>query len=353
MLNKGDNQMKSSLRKLVLSGLLLLTPITMASCSFFNTSDAVINIKNIETKTDDKGNTVITIYYTDVNKDPTTFTIPKGNDGKEGVGIKNIEYNELEDESGTEVTINFTDETRDPVVFTILNGEGKKGDRGNGIDKIESTHDEENKQTVITITFTDSNYEPISLTIPDGKDGEKGKSITSVSQKDITSEGKPVIRVSFSNDDGEVVGSIDIPRTNNWLSGAGNPNELNVDGIDGDFYFDTANSKIYIYNNKTWQQVLDLGSAKKDLPTYKVSFEKNLNEDVSYISGYDQTYFEGVYEGYSFYSMDYNVPLPYASNYEFKGWMTKQKYDATVGIFTDLTPVYKDMKLYGYWVAKN
>lgn len=345
MLNKEEKKMKN-LKKILLAGLMLITPVTMASCSFFNVDDAAVNIKNVEVTTDSNGNTLITIYYTDEDKDPTFFTIPSGKQGKEGVGIKNIEYQELEDQTGTIVKINFTDENREPVSFLIKNGEGKKGDNGNGIKEITSKHDDENKKTVITITFTDENYEPISFDILDGKEGEPGRSVSSIRQTS-NEDGTETI-ISFVDQEGAIISSISIPRANAWLSGPEKP--TSDKGNPGDFYFETTNYVIYQKISSDWKLIAELGAAKNNQNTYKVSFDINASDgSANFVPGYDQSIYEDIKEGYNFYGMGYELPIATRTGYNFSGWITSKVYNPTKGLFTDLTPVYRDTTLYAYW----
>ncbi len=347
MLNKEEKKMKN-LKKILLAGLMLITPVTMASCSFFNVDDAAVNIKNVEVTTDSSGNTLITIYYTDEDKNPTSFTIPSGKQGKEGVGIKNIDYKELEDQTGTIVTINFTDENREPVSFLIKNGEGKKGDNGNGIKEITSKHDDENKKTVITITFTDENYDPISFDIIDGKEGEPGRSVDSIRQ--VSSDDGTESIITFLDQGGEVISSITIPRANTWLSGSTKPSL--EQGNPGDFYFETTNYVIYQKISSDWKLIAELGAAKNNQKTYKVTFDVNASDlPAAYIVSGNHIYSD-IKEGYNFYGMDYELPIATREGYDFSGWITSKTYNPTKGLFTDLTPVYRDMTLYAYWTAK-
>ena len=344
--------MKKNLKTLVMMGLLALSPISLASCSFFNTSDAVVNIQNIDVKTNENGDTVITIYYTDVNKDPTSFTIPKGNDGKEGVGIENISYEDILSEDGSEllgtrITIHFTDPSREDVTFDVLNGEGKKGDPGNGIFEITSEHSDEEGATIITITFTDDNYQPLTLKIPDGKQGEPGLSVGSISSES-SADGTETY-ISFFDQYGDPIGSpISIPRANTWLSGMEEPGR-DV-GNDGDFYFETTHYYVYQKVGGAWQKVAELGAAKQDKTYYTVNFDVNDANGTSahLISG--QTMYE-IEEGKNFYAAGYDLPFAYREGYTFGGWLTSRTYNVTLGLFTNVTPVYRSTTLYAYWIA--
>ena len=338
--------MKKTIKTILLSLGLLITPVSLMGCTFFNTNDSVVNIKNIDVKKDQDGNTIITIYYTDVNSEPTTFTIPIGDDGKEGNGIKNIEYTPLEDDSGTTITIHFTDESKEPVSFVVKNGEGKKGDDGAGIFELTSERDEENKRTVITITFTDDR-DPVTLYIPDGEKGEQGNSVRTITQT-LSSDGTKYI-VTFLDDFGDVISSIELPRANSWLSGTTTPSDEN--GNDGDFYFETTHYYVYQKVGGKWNKVAELGAAKENEKTHQVTFDVNdsVTENALIVSG-QKIY--TITEGMNFYSSGFELPMAYRQGYTFSGWITSKTYNVTLGLFTNLTEVYKDMTLYAYWTKQ-
>lgn len=338
--------MKKTIKTVLLSLGLLVAPVSLMGCSFFNNNDSVVNIKNIDVKKDQDGNTIITIYYTDANSEPTTFTIPKGDDGKEGNGIKNIEYTPLDDDSGTTVTIYFTDESKDPVSFIVKNGEGKKGDDGAGIFEITSERDEENKRTVLTITFTDDR-DPITLYIPDGEKGEQGNSVRTITQT-LSSDGTKYI-VTFLDDFGDVISTIELPRANTWLSGTTTP--ADDSGNDGDFYFETTHYYVYQKVGGKWNKVAELGAARENERTHQVTFEVNDSSDERGEIIQGQKIYT-ITEGMNFYSAGYDLPMAYRAGYTFNGWITSKTYNVTLGLFTNLTEVYKDMTLYAYWTKK-
>lgn len=336
--------MKKKTKRILLGTLLALAPVSLASCSFFNTSDAVVNIKNIEVTTNNNGDTVITIYYTDVNSDPTTFTIPKGSDGKEGNGIADITYEELDDASGTKVTIKFTDTSKEDVSFIVKNGEGKKGEDGAGIYEVTTERDEDNKQTKITITFTDDR-DPITVMIPDGKKGEQGISVSSIQQ---VIDGNEYL-ITFFDNNGDPIDSIRISRANTWLSGTEEP--TSSDGEDGDFYFETTHYYVYQKVSGSWQKIAELGAAKNAVTNHTVTFNVNdsTDEKANIVSG--QSLYT-IQEGMNFYSSGYDLPIAYRQGYIFSGWITAKVYNVTLGLFTNLTEVYRDMTLYAYWAKE-
>lgn len=338
---------KGNIRKLIASALLMVAPVSMASCSFFNTEEtSIVAISNVEVETAENGDTVVTIYYTDESMEPTTFTIPKGNDGKEGNGIESVTYTPLEDGSGTIVTITFTDESMEPVTFTILNGEGKRGDDGAGMVDVIYEHDDENHRTAITMTFNDGR-EPVIVYIPDGEQGEKGTSVVSITNE-ATSDGTSYV-ISFYDENGNVISSINIDKPNGWYSGTSTP-EASL-GYNGDFYFETTHYYVYQKLDGNWVKIAELGAAKSNETMYTVTFDVNdTPEAPAQIVNGRSVY--TIQEGMNFYNSGYDVPVAFRTGFEFKGWITSKNYDVTKGLFTDLTTVYKDTKLYAYWEAK-
>lgn len=89
----------------------------LASCSFFNT-DQALQIKSVTHDSDENGNVIVTITYTDEEATPTKFTIPAGISGKEGVGIASVDAVENEDKSTT-LTIHYTDSSIADTIVTI------------------------------------------------------------------------------------------------------------------------------------------------------------------------------------------------------------------------------------------
>jgi uncharacterized repeat protein (TIGR02543 family) len=82
----------------------------------FVVSDGV-GISSITQSTDDDGNTILTINYTDPTKTPSTITIPyvSGKDGKDGVGIASMYGYESDGKYYIQVT--YTDGTTQTLPF--------------------------------------------------------------------------------------------------------------------------------------------------------------------------------------------------------------------------------------------
>ena len=319
----------------------------------------------------------------------------------------------LNEETGvTTVTIRYLDDIEDPLVFEIPAGaQGLEGVQGVGIDRIENILNENNERTGIRIYFTDSEMAPFEVPLTDGKDGISIKDVVSEMQADgsinltfLDTDGNPVGEVinvpsgtkiseikSTTSEDGKVevevfytngeaphkfeintrgvkdittnlvnnqyvitfsytdgtTGEVAFDRPAAWLSGVGAPNP--DEGIDGDFYFDTANKLIYQKLNGSWgrEPLIDL---KPDQVEYTVTFV--IKEDFRLPPGAKAEYtFKA---GESFASRKYSVPVPVYTDasYEFAGWYTVDD-EAMITVnhsnFTDLTPVSGNLTLYAHW----
>ena len=350
----------------------LATSLTSCAGGFFG-GDDVVSIDSIETSTDEEGNTVVTITYTDADLDPVTFTIPKGNDGDKGNGIQSV--TQVPDAFGnTVVTITFTDPKMEPFV-TVLKP-------GTSITHYETKYDEELGQT--TITFYDSNDNPLDpITIYDGDTGKQGVGIkdftyivndngtttVTIIFTDSTDEephtfdftlpspvgissiepshvdGQYVLTLTYTNGQSEVV-AFDAPI--NWYSAPSTPNVGNP--MEGDYFFDTAHGVIYHYENAHWEEVVRFST---DETTYVVSFNLNDDNDATLPTGYTSSY--TLKRGEYFASTGKNLPIPTRYNsatssyYKFVGWSTSPAPGPTNGYFTDLTPVFSDLTLYAIW----
>ncbi len=199
---------------------------------------------------------------------------------------------------------------------------------------------------MITITFTDDR-DPVTLYIPDGEKGEQGNSVRTITQT-LSSDGTKYI-VTFLDDFGDVISSIELPRANSWLSGTTTPNDEN--GNDGDFYFETTHYYVYQKVGGKWNKVAELGAAKENEKTHQVTFDVNdSGSGNAHIVRGQKIY--NITEGMNFYSSGFDLPWACLDGYTFSGWITSKIYDVTLGLFTNLTEVYKDMTLYAYWTKQ-
>lgn len=109
---------------------------------------------------------------------------------------------------------------------TTVVAEGKNGEKGNGIVSISKTNTIDNIDTY-TITYSDGTFTTFSVV--NGLDGEDGKDGTT------------------------------------WHTGEGAPTlQENLEAKEGDFYFDSTDSAIYLFNGTKWTLQVDLVENKQE-----------------------------------------------------------------------------------------
>lgn len=358
---------KGLLKVLTISAMCLGMPLLNA-CSFFRSdNDDAVGIKDVLVDYDEQGNALITINYTDKNKEPVSFVIPKGTDGEIGVGIKKVDY-EQDDKGNTTVTISFTKESMEPVTFVLAPGKsisdvrfetddeentliifidsdgvelspitvfkGDSGEAGIGILAIVPDYHPDGSST-LTITLSDDSIYTVEIPAP-----KEGRGISSiVSRKEGTTV---ILLINYTDGTYE---EITFESTPSWTRGVNEPN--NADGYDGDYYFDTYRDIIYVKDNGSWVIAVDFSSNQT---TYTVTFDLNdtPEEKASFVGSSKETY-PGIKKGETFYSSGYVMPLAARSGYTFGGWSATRVPNITNGVFTDLTPVVSDMTLYAIW----
>lgn len=355
---------------LILTFCLLLT-----GCGGFFAEDTV-EINSITTETLEDGSTKVTITYVDPEMTPTTFTIPKGETGKTGNGIKDIKYTQSDDGGRTVVTIEFTDETIEPKIVAIPNGlsivnivtevdpetldtkltivysdgsaeepiivpAGVQGTDGIGILEIQQRI---NRDYSVTLTLIMTNGDEIPVEIPapvQGKDGIGIKDIVSIPNGDMYK-----MIITF-DDEFETKKELEFARPNKWFSESGVPSD-EEDGIDGDLWYDLAHQKIYLKENGKWDVTMDFGLTEPE--PFKVIFDLNDEdgEDASMPAGAKLSY--DIPAGQYFAATKYKeVPNPTRPGYKFLGWCTSPECTPTNGYFTNFTYVYSDLTLYAIW----
>lgn len=360
--------MKKLLKVLAVSTMCLGMPL-LSGCSFFRSNgNEAIGIKEILVDYDEDGNALITINYTDKHKEPVTFVLPKGTDGEVGTGIKKIDY-EQDEYGATTVTINFTKESMEPVSFVLAPGksisdvkfdtdaEGNtliifvdsdgnelspitvfKGDSGVGIASIEWDIDYDTGETIVNMYMSDDpdKENPVTVRIPEGKTGNGIESITPIKEGSIIN-----LTINYTDGTQEI---IPIESTPNWTTGDSKPN--NIDGYDGDYFFDIAHDIIYIKENGIWTIAVDFGTNAQE---YTVTFKLNdTTAEPASLVGYTSY---TINRGETFYSSDNTLPIATRVGYTFGGWSTSKTPNVTNGLFTDLTPVLSNMTLYAVWAA--
>lgn len=368
--------MISKLKKALLISVMALGSISLTSCSSFMQAE-YNSIASITTDTDENGNTIVTITFTDETMAPVVFIVPKGDKGdagNNGVGIENITYETGED-GKTTVTISFTSDEVEDMVFdipapvnvtditsvhndelnqtdvtiTLSNGEEftysipdpTDGKDGLGIANVEYDDSGDSGYYTITITYTDPEVSPTEIRLPlPGKDGRGIESIVSSSDDDYW-------YITFNYDDGNSdTIQFDAPQSGTyWYSGSGIPDPfLNPDlenARTGDFYIDLEGLSIYRYQGIRWIFVGNIGTGV-DRETCQVTFDATTNGGT--ISSYTSI-FEVEY-GKTMNATD--MPIASKAGERFIGWYTSKDgpNNPNAGHFTSLTPVFSDMTVY-------
>ena len=384
--------------KLFLLGLSLLScPISLSSCSGFVSNGDNLVIESITATPDSSGNIVVVITFNDEDRNPVSFVVPKGSDGIDGNGIKEITYSTSDDNEYTIVKVTYTDPNKEPTIFNVKNGEkgtsvtgiskfydddgnayftinfsdgtksdpikiekgpkGDKGDAGKGISEIiQNVND--NGSIDLTIWYTDG-ISYTEVTIPAPQKGDTGNGIESIVATTDTDGDEYIITVNYTNGKHQ---DFTFPKPkdgvngkdgNTWLTGGGYP--TNSEAKNGDYYFDTINKKIYYRKDGRWVEIL---SFNVEDTRYTVSFNFNANGDdsLSVPVEFDAPYSYEFKRGSYFINDEINhftsLPYPSRDKYIFSGWCTSPTKTATSGMFTDLTPIMSDLTLYALWEAK-
>ena len=374
--------MKRLFKKLLLSLLIGSCSLTFSSC--FGFGDEAMEISSITTVTLENGDIQVIITYVDEDTKPTTFVVPKGDsgeDGKDGNGIKEITYTQSEDKQTTLVNITFTQDNVDPVEVKVPNGvsvtgidqsfdeetqlttlivnfsdgtksdpilipKGEKGDDGKDGISVIGIEQFLNEDKSLSLTFKFSDGNDVYATIPAPQKGEDGRGI-----KDIVSipSGDTYTMVITYDDD--TTQELEFARPNRWFSEMAKPTK--DDGIDGDFWYDTAHQIIYIKQNGRWIETMNFNDTQEEIIPYTVTFNLNdtLEEPANMPTG---TFLEyEINPNMNFYSSGYEVPIPTREGYEFAGWYTTKLVTNVNGNFTDLTYVMSNMTLYASWIETN
>lgn len=374
--------MKKLFKAFLLCFTLLFISCNLSGCSssfFGKPQEESLQIKEITTLEQEDGSIQITITYTDEEKEPTIFSIPKaenGDPGKDGVGIKDISYSLSEDGKSTIVTITYTDSNLAPTTISIPNGvsitgtnyrideetgntiitfiysdgttsneiyipEGEKGEKGEDGNSIIGYDQIVNDDGSVTLIFYFSQSEDVVVQIPAPQKGENGKGIASIVSGEINNE--YTMTITYTDGSVDTLKWAKPEQPNRWYTGSEPANSL---GVDGDFYFDVYHHNIYVKQNGRWVLVVSLDTEEE---THIVRF--NLNDSSSEPANMPQgSLIEyQIPRGAYFAAAGYNIPIPTRNGYTFKGWYTQKVITPTTGCFTDLTPVFADLVLYAQW----
>lgn len=356
------------MKKIIMLLMILIAGISLTGCSFFE--EEILEIVAIDYELQDDGQTKITITYSDEDRLPDVFYIPRG---LEGNGIKSIVTSDNKETDSKTLTITYTDESRDPIIFDLNNGtsivgvstieedgqtymvinysnntksdpiplvKGEKGDKGDDGNAFKdcTIETQEDKSTIITFTFTKS--EDVVITIPAP---EQGNGVSSM----IASEesGLYVITVNYTDGTKDTLKFSKPSDPNKWYSGHGKPDDKEL-GKNGDYYFDLSHKVIYLKENGIWVSIV---SFEDNNEIYYITF--NLNDDDSDVkASMSGPYNWPVYRNTYFTDNGYDaIPVPTREGYTFKGWYRSKVASVTSSPFTDFTPILSDLILYAHW----
>lgn len=366
------------MKKTLIVFLMCFFAFALTGCSAFFGEDENLLIDKIEYKyIEEEGVTRVTVTYLNEDKSPDVFDIPNGVPGEEGPvgadgnGIASIDYEYSADGFTTKVIVNYTDEDMDPVEFTIPNGRSVSGVRsetdratGNTLMYLQYSDGTESEQIVIrkgadgnsiigynqvinedlsvTLTFQCSQSDDVVITVPAPQKGDPGVGIESMIAQETGSEYQ--ILVKYTDGREETLTFTRPADPNSWTTGSVVPKDS--EGRNGDFYFDTFHKKIYFKENNSWSEIVDFESLDN---VYKITFYLNDSGDApASMPPYTFTQYK-VTHGEYFSTEHGTIPIPTRTGYVFKGWYLTTNVTPVNAPFTDLTPVYSDMKLYACW----
>ena len=306
--------------------------------------------------------------------EPVTFIVPRGISGKDGVSIKNITSKMLSDGKSIELTISYTDSSVEDTVISVPVLEGKgvkevlvdtdefgnttiqftytdgskdpvitipKGRDGNGIASFEVNGPDSDGNTIITVTLDDGTKK--EFTVSNGRDGVSVSNITyDESKSDATHY---VLTITYTDGYTEDI-TLDRPRSTRWFTGTTTPDNdpaASSQAVEGDFFLRLING--YVYQKTSDGSWTFLFGMKADGTTtgtevyHTVFFDPGLGK----ISGNSGILMATVLEGKTMPLS--NIPTPTYEGHSFMGWYTDLN-NINAGQFTDMTPVFSDLKLY-------
>lgn len=358
---------------IALSALTLAYPLASCNSAFFGGNDAV-EIKEVTTRYDEvSGNTYVTITFTDEEKDPVVFSIPRGYAGKDGNGIKNVSSRMLSDGKSIELTISYTDTGIENTVISVpvLEGKGVKevlvdkdeddnttiqftytdgttgpvitiprGKDGTGIESFEVSEPDSTGRMNITVTFTDGTEKNFEI-----KNGTDGISVANITYNEAKSDATHyVLTITYTDGYTEDV-SLDRPRSTRWFTGVTTPDNdstASSDAVEGDFFLNRLNG--YVYQKGSDGKWTFLFGMKADESTggnevfHTVFFDPGLGT----INGNAGIGWTSVLEGKTVPLSQ--IPTPSYEGHDFLGWFTDVD-NINAGQFTDMVPVYNDLHL--------
>ncbi len=365
------------LRKTCLAISTALLGLSLGSCSMFFEQDSVnTTISSIGQETDEKtGDLVVTIYWTDEEKEPMTIRVPRGTVGRDGVGIANV-LAEITEDGMVKLTIIYTDSNMNPSVFEFPISIGEDG---KGIESVEVGNDADGNLTIAFVYSDGSKSQTISIpsgvgitsidllkeedgvttyiiNLSDGTnmtfDIKNGVGIASVVYDESNStETVYALKVIYTDGTSEIV-FLDRPSISKWYTGNGEPTSSL--GKNGDYYLDRVSGGVYYKENDAWSFLFSMkGSSVSDNINYTVSFNANGGDFVNASSvNLSDTRSYLVSKG-NYIDLSRDDLKVEKTGYKFDGWWTCPDHseDPNAGHFTNLTPVMGNLTLYANWTA--
>ncbi len=403
-MKKGRKLLKS-----LMVGLLSLGGLSLTSCGFFGSSEALEADSGIESfyiSENEDGSKTVTITYFDEDKEDDIFTIPAGgSEGIDGVSITMITITQISEteciltiyvanaeepyytftiptgasvvdismsktssgSSNGTVTVTFSDGTTETTEVYY----SSKGEAGFGIVAMSYEWDDSGEEIIgLLIIWSNGDYTRIPI---NNYQGEDGYSVTSITTSTDYDNGVYHIYITYDYPENAYPEGYDpeygyditfaMPENpTTWYNGSGAPSEEL--GQDGDHYFDIKNIVIYEKKDGEWVVVLSiLEYYGKDDKSVTITFDLNdsTQEPAALASVYSPNE-DGLYEvevPYNTYFTSVgSIPLPTRSGYDssgnsysynFMGWCSSKEASPVSGYLTELTACNDDMTYYALW----
>lgn len=283
----------------------------------------------ITTEKEDKSGKILKIFFTDESVEPISFELSNGR------SISGVESEQNEEDGQLYMWVKYDDGTTTDK-FMIPKGEdGKDGVGFIGYDY------EEHEDGSQTYYFHFSQDEPdVVVEIPAPIEGNGIKSI--ISSEDETNY---ILTINYTNDSSDEVKFNKPKSPSKWIQGTSIPNSS--EGEDGDYFFDVMHKVIYVKQYNTWLEVVNFNNFQE---YFVISFNLNDNDgDIQAMmpSGSSFSYF--VRANSYFEQNGFSIPIPTRYGYKFLGWFKAAQVSPINGAFTDLTPILSDLTLYACW----
>ena len=300
-------------------------------------SEAGNGIAKVESKQSDDGQkTIVTIKYTNPEVTDSIIEIPNG------VSVEEITY---ETKDGvTKMLVYYSNGKVDE--YPVIKGED--GKNGIGIKRIEHMVNPD-LSVSITIVYDTDPESSYALTIPAPQQGEDGKGIDAMGVEDKETE--YVINVTYSDGTSDSF-PLTKPEISAWHKVNGKPGD--EFGKDGDFAFDVRNDVIYSKTGGTWgDPIVDFSTT---VIRHTIKFDLNDTSDGGPAANMPSinmpltyTAIKGTYFSTTGNGNPKSIPVPTRNGYIFKGWYLDRYPTAVNAPFTDMTAIMDNMELYAVW----